>query len=188
MALEILGSETVGGQSPFTPAVLFSVAVSTSIQCCVWCWSSFCCSTQTWRQCTIVQKGKENLIPRVNFCFRRRGRKNLESRSLADDERLTFLETQLKEAKYISEDADHKYDEVIDCMGWVFACGWKRPLSAENETETTVTRRLFQVCSPWLSIVPLSNLCVLTLQPMFSHIVSPSQVSRIRILEVGGIF
>jgi len=32
---------------------------------------------------------------------------------LADEERVTFLETQLKEAKYIGEDADKKYDEVI---------------------------------------------------------------------------
>ena len=45
-------------------------------------------------------------------CFLCRNRKALESRSLADDERLQFLETQLKEAKYISEDADRKYDEV----------------------------------------------------------------------------
>ena len=41
-----------------------------------------------------------------------RARKALESRSLADDERLTFLEDQLKEAKYISEDAARKFDEV----------------------------------------------------------------------------
>lgn len=41
-----------------------------------------------------------------------RGRKALESRSLADDERIEFLEAQLKEAKFISEDADRKYDEV----------------------------------------------------------------------------
>jgi hypothetical protein len=34
---------------------------------------------------------------------------------LADEERVMFLETQLKEAKYISEDADRKYDEVSDC-------------------------------------------------------------------------
>jgi len=39
-------------------------------------------------------------------------RKALESRSLADDERVTFLETQLKEAKYSAEDADRKYEEV----------------------------------------------------------------------------
>jgi len=49
----------------------------------------------------------------VNVC---RNRKALESRSLADDERITFLETQLKEAKYISEDADRKYDEVTDWL------------------------------------------------------------------------
>lgn len=42
-----------------------------------------------------------------------RGRKVLESRSLADDERLDTIEAQLKEAKYIAEDAERKYDEVI---------------------------------------------------------------------------
>lgn len=41
-----------------------------------------------------------------------RERKLLESRSLADDERIDTLETQLKEAKFIAEDADRKYDEV----------------------------------------------------------------------------
>jgi len=41
-----------------------------------------------------------------------RARKVLESRSLADDERIDTLEQQLKEAKYIAEDADRKYDEV----------------------------------------------------------------------------
>ena len=41
-----------------------------------------------------------------------RQRKALEGRSLADEEKMEFLETQLKEAKYISEDADSKYDEV----------------------------------------------------------------------------
>ena len=43
-----------------------------------------------------------------------RNRKALESQSLSNDERVTFLETQLKEAKYIAEDADKKYDEVLD--------------------------------------------------------------------------
>ena len=37
----------------------------------------------------------------------------LESRSLVEDERLDGLENQLKEAKYIAEDAERKYDEVI---------------------------------------------------------------------------
>ena len=40
-------------------------------------------------------------------------RKVLESRQMADDERMDSLESQLKEAKYIAEDADRKYDEVI---------------------------------------------------------------------------
>lgn len=39
----------------------------------------------------------------------------MESRSLADDERLDGLEAQLKEAKYIAEDAERKYDEVTAC-------------------------------------------------------------------------
>jgi len=34
-----------------------------------------------------------------------------------DDEKLETLEVQLKEAKYISEDADHKYDEVTAWVG-----------------------------------------------------------------------
>ncbi|XP_048732481.2 tropomyosin-2 isoform X16 [Ostrea edulis] len=41
-----------------------------------------------------------------------RGRKVLESRSFADDERIDALEAQLKEAKYIAEDTDRKYDEA----------------------------------------------------------------------------
>lgn len=41
-----------------------------------------------------------------------RGRKSLESRSQDNEEKLEFLETQLKESKYITEDADSKYDEV----------------------------------------------------------------------------
>ncbi|VEL42118.1 unnamed protein product [Protopolystoma xenopodis] len=41
-----------------------------------------------------------------------RVRKCLETRSIADDERLSQLEDQLKEAKYIAEDADRKYDEA----------------------------------------------------------------------------
>ena len=39
-------------------------------------------------------------------------RKELEARSLVDDDKVMELEEQLKEAKYIAEDADRKYDEV----------------------------------------------------------------------------
>lgn len=42
-----------------------------------------------------------------------RARKVLESRSFADDERIDALEAQLKEARYIAEDTDRKYDEVL---------------------------------------------------------------------------
>ena len=41
-----------------------------------------------------------------------RGRKAAEGKTFADDDRIDSLETQLKEAKYIAEDADRKYDEV----------------------------------------------------------------------------
>lgn len=41
-----------------------------------------------------------------------RGRKSLEARSLADDERIATLEKQLAEAQIIAEDADRRYDEV----------------------------------------------------------------------------
>jgi len=46
------------------------------------------------------------------LCYTSRDRKVLETQSLAGDERITFLETQLKEAKYAAEDADRKYEEV----------------------------------------------------------------------------
>ena len=48
-----------------------------------------------------------------------RNRKALESTTQANDERMDTLESQLKEARYISEDADRKYDEVnawVGCM------------------------------------------------------------------------
>jgi len=40
------------------------------------------------------------------------GRKVLETRSMSDDTRISQLEEELKEAKWIAEDADRKYDEV----------------------------------------------------------------------------
>lgn len=40
------------------------------------------------------------------------GRKVLETRSMTDDSRISQLEEELKEAKWIAEDADRKYDEV----------------------------------------------------------------------------
>lgn len=42
-------------------------------------------------------------------------RKVLENRSLSDEERMDALENQLKEARFLAEEADRKYDEVIHC-------------------------------------------------------------------------
>ena len=47
------------------------------------------------------------------FLLHYRGRKVLESRSLADDDRIDGLEKQVKDAKYVAEESDRKYDEVI---------------------------------------------------------------------------
>ena len=41
-------------------------------------------------------------------------RKVLENRSLSDEERMEALENQLKEARFLAEEADRKYDEVND--------------------------------------------------------------------------
>lgn len=40
----------------------------------------------------------------------------LENRSLADEERMDALENQLKEARFLAEEADKKYDEVNDTV------------------------------------------------------------------------
>ena len=39
-------------------------------------------------------------------------RKVLENRTLSDEERMEALENQLKEARFLAEEADRKYDEV----------------------------------------------------------------------------
>jgi len=43
-------------------------------------------------------------------------RKVLENRSLSDEERMEALENQLKEARFLAEEADRKYDEVKDVV------------------------------------------------------------------------
>ena len=45
-----------------------------------------------------------------------RQRKVLENRSLADEERMDALENQLKEARFLAEEADKKYDEGYNNM------------------------------------------------------------------------
>lgn len=52
-------------------------------------------------------------------------RKVLENRSLADEERMDALENQLKEARFLAEEADKKYDEVaMDKITWLWSCFW----------------------------------------------------------------
>ena len=43
-------------------------------------------------------------------------RKVLENRSISDEERMESLENQLKEARFLAEEADRKYDEVIKSL------------------------------------------------------------------------
>ena len=50
-------------------------------------------------------------------------RKVLENRSLSDEERMEALENQLKDARFLAEEADRKYDEVTQkksCHCWRF--------------------------------------------------------------------
>ena len=46
-------------------------------------------------------------------------RKVLENRSISDEERMEALENQLKEARFLAEEADRKYDEVF-CYLFLF--------------------------------------------------------------------
>merc|ERR1719151_287038 len=48
-------------------------------------------------------------------------RKVLENRSLSDEERMEALENQLKEARFLAEEADRKYDEVARKLAMVEA-------------------------------------------------------------------
>ena len=52
------------------------------------------------------------------------GRKVLETRSMTDDTRISQLEEELKEAKWIAEDADRKYDEVQHACSLLSAAVW----------------------------------------------------------------
>lgn len=49
-------------------------------------------------------------------------RKILENRSLADEERMDALENQLKEARFLAEEADKKYDEVMTTLRFIDSC------------------------------------------------------------------
>lgn len=57
------------------------------------------------------------------LCWRS-ARKVLENRSLADEERMDALENQLKEARFLAEEADKKYDEVFIQYGVFMSFGF----------------------------------------------------------------
>lgn len=59
----------------------------------------------TWSSCNIY-------IYTLYICYICSARKILENRALADEERMDALENQLKEARFLAEEADKKYDEV----------------------------------------------------------------------------
>ena len=74
--------------------------------------------------CSSVRGCRRAVSVRVSvcgsLCLTARGwtgpsmRKVLENRSLSDEERMDALENQLKEARFLAEEADRKYDEVTE--------------------------------------------------------------------------
>lgn len=40
----------------------------------------------------------------------------IENRALKDEEKMELLDSQLKQAKSIAEEADHKYEEVLHTL------------------------------------------------------------------------
>ncbi|XP_060526156.1 tropomyosin-2 isoform X20 [Cylas formicarius] len=64
---------------------------------------------------------KRNKSPKRPTRNTKRQRKILENRALADEERMDALENQLKEARFLAEEADKKYDEVARKLAMVEA-------------------------------------------------------------------
>jgi len=67
-----------------------------------------------------------------------RMRKVLENRNMQDAERMDSLESQLKEARFLAEEADRKYDDVAKKLGEVEAM----LEHAEERAETGVNKVL----------------------------------------------
>ena len=53
-------------------------------------------------------------------------RKVLENRSLSDEERMEALENQLKDARFLAEEADRKYDEVAYNLAFMETPNFKK--------------------------------------------------------------
>ncbi|VDK33850.1 unnamed protein product [Anisakis simplex] len=60
----------------------------------------------------------------------------MENRSFQDEERANTVESQLKEAQMLAEEADRKYDEVI-------STSQKQPFMSVRVTDLTSERRVF---------------------------------------------
>ena len=62
----------------------------------------------------LISRCRKDKNPHVRHChiLNFSMRKVLENRSLSDEERMEALENQLKEARFLAEEADRKYDEV----------------------------------------------------------------------------
>ena len=65
-------------------------------------------------------------------------RKVLENRSLSDEERMEALENQLKDARFLAEEADRKYDEVAYDLAFLRG---KRP---QNNKFFDLLRMIYQ--------------------------------------------
>lgn len=78
-------------------------------------------------------------------------RKVLENRSLADEERMDALENQLKEARFLAEEADKKYDEVDkSSITWVVCLQSHYNINPENATQIAHIEELLEDRGPWI--------------------------------------
>merc|ERR1719369_2250262 len=85
------------------------------------------------RRIQLIEEDLERSEDRLNTCTTKlaeashsadeseRMRKVLENRPLADEERMDALENQLKESRFLAEEADRKYDEVARKLAMVEA-------------------------------------------------------------------
>lgn len=104
-------------------------------------------------------------------------RKVLENRSLSDEERMDALENQLKEARFLAEEADRKYDEVI--------AAWRQcPLGKTATIIIIMINRVSRSSSSSFSSSPLSHLltaCV-DVQPASGSVCRPRLVDTANVL------
>ena len=98
-------------------------------------------------------------------------RKVLENRSISDEERMEALENQLKEARFLAEEADRKYDEVnlsslsdrmVPFFWWalrIFFVRWSAQVIVSHPCffffRFFLSKNLFRLC--FLSFTPTTN-------------------------------